>query len=76
MATAVPITSYYAPAAVAVPLATTAYYAPAPAIMAAPVTPYFAPAAVTLAPTAVAIPLYRRGLFGGYRPVRTAYYPY
>jgi hypothetical protein len=38
-------------------------------IMAAPVTTYYAP-------TAVAVPLYRRGLFGAYRPVRTAYYPY
>ncbi len=74
--TAVPVTSYYAPAAVAVPLATTAYYAPAPAIMAAPVTSYYAPAVVPLAPTAVAVPLYRRGLFGAYRPVRAAYYPY
>jgi len=58
-------TSYYAPAA------TTAYYAPpvAEAVVAAPVTAYYAPA--------VAAPLYRRGLFGGYRPVRTAYYiPY
>jgi hypothetical protein len=26
-------------------------------------------------PTAVAVPLYRRGLFGGLRPVRGAYYP-
>ena len=69
VATAVPFTSYYAPAAVAAPLATTAYYAPAPAMVAAPVTTYYSPAVV-------AVPLYRRGLFGGYRPVRTAYYPY
>ena len=56
---------------------TTAYYAPAPvsttvvepAVVAAPVTTYYAP-------TAVAVPLYRRGLFGGLRPVRAAYYPY
>jgi hypothetical protein len=34
--------------------------------VAAPVTAYYAPAAV-------AVPLYRRGLFGAYRPVRTAY---
>jgi len=36
--------------------------------MATPVTAYYAPAAV-------AVPLYRRGLFGAYRPVRAAYYP-
>ena len=35
-------------------------------VVAAPVTAYYAPAAV-------AVPLYRRGLFGVYRPVRTAY---
>lgn len=66
-------TAYYAPSAVA----TTSYYAPAavsttvvePAVVAAPVTTYYAPAAV-------AVPLYRRGLFGGLRPVRAAYYPY
>jgi hypothetical protein len=65
----VAVTSYYAPAlAAAVPVTT--FYAPAPAVVAAPVTAYYAPAAV-------AVPLYRRGLFGGYRPVRTAfYYPY
>ncbi len=69
MAAAVPVTAYYAPA-VAAPAATTAFYAPAPAVVATPVTTYYAPAAV-------AVPLYRRGLFGGYRPVRTAfYYPY
>jgi len=71
---AVPMTSFYAPTFVAptyaAPAATTAFYAPAaPAVMAAPVTTYYAPAAV-------AVPLYRRGLFGGYRPVRAAYYPY
>jgi len=67
------MTSYYAPTAVA----TTASYAPAPvsaavvepAVVATPVTTYYAPAAV-------AVPLYRRGLFGGLRPVRAAYYPY
>ena len=67
-------TSYYAPAATTAyyaPAATTAYYAPpvAEAVVAAPVTAYYAPAAV-------AVPM-RRGLFGGYRPVRSAYYiPY
>jgi hypothetical protein len=86
----VPVTSYYAPTyappaytAAYAPVATTAYYAPvattayyapaAPAVfeapvMATPVTAYYAPAAV-------AVPLYRRGLFGAYRPVRAAYYP-
>lgn len=75
--TAVPVTSFYAPAAVAAPVAATAFYAPAPAVVAAPVTTYYAPAAVALAPAAVAVPLYRRGPFGGLRPVRSAYYyPY
>jgi hypothetical protein len=63
------VTSFYAPAPVA---PTVSYYAPAVAepIVAAPVTTYYAPAAV-------AVPLYRRGLFGAYRPVRSAYYlPY
>lgn len=75
-----PVTSLYAPAYVAptyaapAAVATTSYYAPAVAapvmpVMAAPVTTYYAPAAV-------AVPLYRRGPFGGYRPVRSAYYPY
>ena len=63
------VTSFYAPAPVA---PTVSYYAPAVAepIVAALVTTYYAPAAV-------AVPLYRRGLFGAYRPVRSAYYlPY
>ena len=63
------VTSYYAPAPMA---PTVSYYAPAVAepVFAAPVTTYYAPAAV-------AVPLYRRGLFGAYRPVRSAYYlPY
>jgi hypothetical protein len=44
------------------------YYAPAAMapVVAAPVTTYYAPAAV-------AMPLYRRGVFGGLRPVRSAY---
>ena len=64
-------TAYYAPA---VPVATTAYFAPAAPMVAtapfvaAPVTAYYAPAVV-------AVPLYRRGLFGAYRPVRAAYFP-
>lgn len=71
-------TAAYAPAyapAVAAPVAVTSYYAPttayspvvaAPEVVAAPVTAYYAPAAV-------AVPLYRRGLFGGLRPVRSPY---
>ena len=55
-------------------MAVTSYYAPAP-VMAAPV--YAAPVTTYYAPTAVAVPLYRRGLFGGLRPARTAMYvPY
>ena len=82
VAAPVAVTSYYAPTYVAptyaapTAVATTAFYAPAapvvaaaPVVTAAPVTTYYAP-------TAVAVPLYRRGLFGGYRPVRTAYYPF
>ena len=65
-------TSYvanYAVETVASPVGVTSYYAPAP-VYAAPVTTYYAP-------TAVAVPLYRRGLFGGLRPARTAMYiPY
>ena len=58
----------------AAPVAVTSYYAPAP-VMAAPV--YAAPVTTYYAPTAVAVPLYRRGLFGGLRPARTAMYvPY
>jgi hypothetical protein len=58
----VAVTSYYAP--------TTVYSPVVSEVVAAPVTAYYAPAAV-------AVPLYRRGLFGGLRPVRSAYYiPY
>jgi hypothetical protein len=53
------VTSYYAPASVYSPVVSP--------VMAAPVTAYYAPAAV-------AMPLYRRGPFGGLRPVRSAYY--
>ena len=71
-------TAGYAPAyAPAAPVAVTSYYAPTTAyspvvseVVAQPVAAYYAPAAV-------AVPLYRRGLFGGLRPVRSAYYiPY
>lgn len=60
----VAVTSYYAPApVVAAPVVA------APAVV-APVTTYYAPATVVA-------PLYRRGPFGGLRPVRTAMYlPY
>ena len=64
----------YAVETVASPVGVTSYYAPAPAyaspVYAAPVTTYYGP-------TAVAVPLYRRGLFGGLRPARSAMYiPY
>lgn len=60
----VAVTSYYAPAA------TTVYSPVVSEVVAQPVTAYYAPAAV-------AVPLYRRGPFGGLRPVRSAYYiPY
>ena len=70
VASPINVTSYYAPT----PVGVTSYYAPAPAyaapVYAAPVTTYYAPAAV-------AVPVYRRGLFGGLRPARTAMYiPY
>ena len=71
----VAVTSYYAPVAAPV----TAYYAPAavePMVTAAPVAAV-APVTAYYAPAAVAMPLYRRGPLGVYRPVRTAYYiPY
>jgi hypothetical protein len=73
-ASSVAVTSYYAPAVtsyyaptVAAPAVTTAYYAPATAVV-APVTTYYAP-------TALAVPVYRRGLFGRYRPAGTALVP-
>jgi hypothetical protein len=85
---AVPTTTYYAPTYAApaettafyAPAATTAYYAPAATTAyyaPAATTAYYAPAATTTyyAPAAVAVPLYRRGLFGAYRPVRGAYFP-
>lgn len=65
--------SAYSPV-VSAPVAVTSYspVMAAPAV-AAPVTTYYAPA---YAP-AVAVPLYRRGPFGGLRPVRSAMYiPY
>ena len=67
----------YAVETVSSPMSVTSYYAPAPAmpVMAAPV--YAAPVTTYYAPAAVAVPLYRRGLFGGLRPARTAMYiPY
>lgn len=78
----VAVRTSFSPVVAAAPVAVTSYYAPAPTVSyyapavtetvvaspvaAAPVTAYYAPAAV-------AVPLYRRGLFGAYRPVRTAY---
>ena len=72
-------TAYYAPATTAYYApATTAYYAPATTAYYAPATTaYYAPATTAYYAPAVAVPLYRQGLFGGLRPVRTAYYlPY
>ena len=71
MSVGMPVTSYYSPAT-AYYAPTTAYYAPttayyAPAL-ALPVTAYYPPAYY-----APAMPLYRRGIFGGYRPVRGVY---
>ena len=57
----VAVTNYYAPA----PVVTTAAYAPT---VVAPVTAYYAP-------RAVAVPVYRRGLFGRYRPAGAAFVP-
>lgn len=78
-----PVTAYYAPTyaaasptvaayAPSAPVAVTSYYAPTTVYAPAPVA--VAPT-VQMVPTAVAVPLYRRGLFGGLRPVRGAYYP-
>ena len=61
----VAVTSYYAPSATAT-YAPTTVYAAAPVAVAQP---------VQMVPTAVAVPLYRRGPFGGLRPVRGAYWP-
>ena len=69
----------YAVETVASPVGVTSYYAPAP-VYASPVyasPAYASPTTTYYAPTAVAVPLYRRGLFGGLRPARTAMYiPY
>ena len=79
VAAPVAVTSFYAPAAAAVPV--TSYYAPtvaySPVVSAAPVVAapvVAAPVTTYYAPTAVVTPMYRRGLFGGLRPVRNAYY--
>lgn len=63
----VAVTNYYAPS----PVVTTAAYAPA---VVTPVTAYYAPAAY-YAPTAYTVPVYRRGLFGRYRPAGAAFVP-
>ncbi|MEI8317797.1 MAG: hypothetical protein WCH79_07610 [Planctomycetia bacterium] len=82
-AAAAPTVAAYAPnaeffSAVSGPVAVTSYYAPSSAPAYAP-TAVMAPVAmaptVQMMPTAVAIPLYRRGPFGGLRPVRGAYWP-
>jgi hypothetical protein len=62
------VANYAAVEPVAAPVAVTSYYAPAAPVYTAPVTSYYAP---------VAVPLYRRGPFGGLRPVRWGgYIPY
>jgi hypothetical protein len=82
---AAPTVVGYAPSAQLIspasgPVAVTSFYAPASTASYAPTTVY-APAPVAVAPTvqmvptAVAVPLYRRGPFGGLRPVRGAYWP-
>lgn len=83
----VAVTSYYAPTVVNYAPTVAHYapivvnYAPLPTVayspvMAAPM-PVMAPVTAFYAPTAVVAPLYRRGPFGGLRPVRQAYYiPY
>ena len=80
---AAPTVAAYAPNAeffspVSGPVAVTSYYAPSYAPSYAP-TAAMAPVAmaptVQMVPTAVAVPLYRRGPFGGLRPVRGAYWP-
>lgn len=81
-AAAAPTVAAYAPNAeffspVSGPVAVTSYYAPSYAPSYAP-TAVMAPAmapTVQMVPTAVAVPLYRRGPFGGLRPVRGAYWP-
>ena len=80
-ASSIAVTSYSVPAMTTVARPVTAYYAPTYAA-ASPTVAAYAPSApvavaptVQMVPTAVAVPLYRRGLFGGLRPVRGAYYP-
>jgi len=82
-AAAAPTVAAYAPTSeflspVSGPVAVTSYYAPSYAPAYAP-TAVMAPVAmaptVQMVPTAVAVPLYRRGPFGGLRPVRGAYWP-
>lgn len=70
----VAVTSFYAPTVVNYAPVETVAYSPVVAPVAAPVV---APVTTYYAPTAVVAPLYRRGLFGALRPVRSAYYiPY
>lgn len=74
-------TSFYAPASevIASPAVTmvTAGYAPVATTVVPPPVAVAAPAVVVpVVPAAVAVPLYRRGPFGGLRPVRGASWPY
>ena len=82
-AAAAPTVAAYAPTSeffspVSGPVAVTSFYAPSYAPAYAP-TAVMAPVAmaptVQMVPTAVAVPLYRRGPFGGLRPVRGASWP-
>ena len=73
-ARSVAVTNYYAPATSAYYAPTTTYYAPRPAYY-APTSAYYAPTTAYYAPPAYAVPYYRRGLFGRYRPVGAAVYP-
>ena len=73
-ASSVAVTNYYAPATSAYYAPTTTYYAPRSAYY-APTSAYYAPRAAYYAPPAYAVPYYRRGLFGRYRPVGAAVYP-
>ncbi|MDA7889287.1 hypothetical protein N9A79_01795 [Pirellulales bacterium] len=73
-ARSVAVTNYYAPATSAYYAPTTTYYAPRSAYY-APTSAYYAPTTAYYAPPAYAVPYYRRGLFGRYRPVGAAVYP-
>jgi len=68
-----PTTAFYAPA-VAAPVATVAYSMPAPVATPVFAAPVVAAPVVAAPVTAYYPPLYRRGLFGAYRPVSPGYF--